>query len=217
MMDMTASRAWRLGAAAVILSLAAACAGGSGKDIRPNEFHRAGAGLVCITLNEGPIVPGYLDCLRVGPVKIGDTAASIKRRFGKPYKVIPRRGATELVYPIPSKDNLLPYWVFTVKNRKVSAIQITGRLEPIGYAFSSLRLGDPEDKVRRILGPPTATEAINGVGAILWSYRPFPISMEIKDGRVYSMKIRQPKPAARSVPGYRRLQIRPKPRQQRDL
>ncbi len=192
---------WRLGAATAILGLAAACAAQPrGDTIGPNEFRRAGDTLLCFTLEQpgkaAGTNPSEQDCLRIGSVRIGQPAAEIRHHFGKPYDTLEHLGATVLVYPIGPDADPMPYWAISVRDGSVIAIQITGRSEPQGNAFSSLRLGDRVDKVRRVLGAPAATKAVEDIGATLWSYEPFPISIEIKDERVYSMKIWQPERAA---------------------
>jgi hypothetical protein len=86
----------------------------------------------------------------------------------------------------------LPYWVIGFdEDRRVVSIQLTGDKRIDRYTFSSLRLGDPESRVHRILGEPTEKQEVSKVGAEMWSWRPYPVTLEIKDGRVYSMRVSQ--------------------------
>lgn len=192
-------RPWRLGAAAVVLSLAIA-SGVRTSDAATgsNEFRRVGDTVLCVTLGKSgkpTIDPNLTDanCLRIGRMRLGQSAAKIRQRFGKPYKTVKHNGATAAVYVIKSEADSPPYWVISEKRGKVVSIQITGESEPNGNAFSSLRLGDPEDKVRRLFGEPTSTAPVKSIGATVWFYRPLSFSIEIKDERIYSMKVWQPR------------------------
>ena len=160
-----------------------------------NEFRDAGAGLACIAEAapaEGQ-TPPYLDCLRIGPVRIGETLRDVAMRFGKAGKEVRQGPVTLRVWPVrldvPAGTSL-PYWVIGFdEDRRVVSIQLTGDKRVDEYTFSSLRLGDPDSRVRRILGEPAETQPVSAIGAEMWSWRPFPISLEIKDGRVYSMRV----------------------------
>lgn len=162
-----------------------------------NEFRASGAGLVCITEAvpaEGQ-TPPYRDCLRIGPVGIGDSLRDVAMRFGKAGKEVRQGPVTLRVWPVrmdvPAGTSL-PYWVIGFdEDRRVVSIQLTGDKRVDEFTFSSLRLGDPESRVRRILGEPAEKQAIPSVGAVMWSWRPFPVSFEIKDGRVFSMRVSQ--------------------------
>ncbi len=179
----------RPGAVAIILSLTAAGATAFAKDIRMNEFRAAGRGLVCVTRDAALHSPPHLSCLRIGPVRIGQSAAKIRRMFGQPYRVLRRNGREIRVYVADTQTNPTPYWVIYLDGNRVVGIQLTGRSEKTGISFSSIRLGDRARRVREILGKPAHTRPVKEIGGTLWSYRPFPVSIEIKDGRVYSMKV----------------------------
>ncbi|MEM8556267.1 MAG: hypothetical protein AAGG50_00335 [Bacteroidota bacterium] len=69
------------------------------------------------------------------------------------------------------------------------AIQLTGTGMHEGYDFSSIRLGDPASEVLRVLGTPTVTRDAAAVSDEFWGYAPFPISFELIDDKVYSMRI----------------------------
>ena len=160
-----------------------------------NEFRDSGAGLACITEaapRDGQ-TPPYRDCLRIGPVGIGDTLRDVAMRFGKAGKEVRQGPVTLRVWPVRldvPPGTTLPYWVIGFdEDRRVVSIQLTGDKRVDEYSFSSLRLGDPESRVRRILGDPAERQTVPAIGAEMWSWRPFPVSLEIKDGRVLSMRV----------------------------
>ncbi len=162
----------------------------SGKDIRPNEFRRAGDSLVCITEKYTDSAPPYLQCLRIGPIFVGQSHADVSKLLGEPWKILQEDKSTILkVYPINTNHEKVPYWVVTFKSGIVDVIQLTGTHAGKDLTFSSIRLGDSMSKVTEILGNPAATKPVAEIGGELWSYRPFPISVEIKDKRVYSIRI----------------------------
>jgi hypothetical protein len=53
-------------------------------------------------------------------------------------------------------------------------------------------LHDTEEKVLATLGPRARITVVKEIGGLLWDYRPFPISIELVHGRVYSIKIADP-------------------------
>ena len=161
------------------------------------EFRIAGAGLACITETapQDSQIPPYRDCLRIGPVRVGETLRDVAMRFGKAAKEVRQGPVTLRVWPVQMdvpEGTSLPYWVIGFdQDRRVVSIQLTGDKRVDQYTFSSLRLGDPESKVRRILGEPPERQPVPAIGAEMWSWRPFPVTLEIKDGRVYSMRVSQ--------------------------
>lgn len=132
------------------------------------------------------------DCLRMGTLQIGMSLFDVSRELGKPYRVVEQGGATVRVYVIPidvPEGHPLPYWVVGFRDGKVSSLQMTGETGDRRVAFSSIRLGDPESRVLEVLGEPYLTRDVTDVEAEFWGYSPFPISLEIKGGRVYSIRI----------------------------
>ncbi len=165
-------------------------------DIRMNEFRRSGGGLVCVTDTFKPDEPiSYLQCLRIGSISIGQSEKDVERLLGSPWKVIKKDDETTIkVFPIESEEQSKPYWVITFKAGRAESIQVTGKNPKTASAFSSIRLGDKKTKVLEILGEPFATKPVEGIKGVLWSYRPFPISIEIVDERVYSIRVSRTHP-----------------------
>lgn len=160
-----------------------------------DEFRVSGGELVCADAAAAadPGAGSYGDCLRIGPVRIGETLRDVAMRFGRAGKEVRQDGVTLRVWPVNLNvppGTSLPYWVIGFDDqRRVVSIQLTGDRPLDRYEFSSLRLGDPEARVREILGEPSETQVVPGVGAEMWIWRPHPVTLEIKDGRVYSMRV----------------------------
>ncbi len=156
-----------------------------------NEFRRSGGSLVCTTEvykpNQEPL---YLQCLRIGPLYIGQSQEDAERILGKPWKVIEQDGGVATkVFAIKSDETAKPYWVITFNSGVINAIQLTGKNPRNVYKFSSIKLGDKKVKVLEILGEPFTTKPVESVKGILWSYHPFPISLELVDEKVYSIRV----------------------------
>jgi len=158
-------------------------------DIPVNEFRRKGDGLVCVT-ETFKRDEGYLQCLRIGPIYIGQRERDVERLLGNPWKVIKQDDSTTIkVFPIESNEESKPYWVITFKNGVAEAVQVTGKDPKATTSFSSIKVGDNKARVLEILGKPFASKSVESIKGTLWSYRPFPISIEIVDDRVYSIRL----------------------------
>ncbi|MBE9552304.1 MAG: hypothetical protein IMF05_02460 [Proteobacteria bacterium] len=157
------------------------------------EFRYSGGELNCISgVESAGQEPPYLDCLQIGPVRIGETLRTVSMKFGKARQTVNRGPVTERVYPISLNvpaGQRVPYWVIGFEGQRVISIQITGDLRVDQYAFSSIRIGDPESKLLRLFGPAEFTEPVPQIGGVMWGYSPYPVTFEIKNGRVYSMRV----------------------------
>jgi len=158
------------------------------------EFRKAGASLACVTGNAAAQTqtPPYLDCLAIGPVRIGQTLREVAMKFGKAAKEVKQGPVTLRVWPIQDGAPVgaaLPYWVIGFEGQRVVSVQLSGPRRADRFAFSSLRLGDGEARVREILGDPTDMQEVPQIGAVMWSWRPFPVTLEIRRGRVFSMRV----------------------------
>jgi hypothetical protein len=156
-----------------------------------NEFRYLGNWLVCNTEDH---FDGYDGCLHIGDIWIGQSLPEVEGKLGQPHRIISDDPQNEVRIHLlqGGSDEDLPYLVLTVSEGKVSAIQVTGVATESPYTFSSLALGDTAEKVEEILGKPGLISPIEEIEGTMWSYRPFPISLELKDGRVFSIKISRP-------------------------
>jgi len=164
-------------------------------EVRPpaNEFRTAGGSLVCHSdrsFNPSD-VPPYLTCLRFDAVRIGQDEKEVMDLFGDPWKTLQGAdGSVTRVYSIkPSPNPPQPYWAVTFASGTVEAVQLTGTDADLPHAFSSIKLGAAEEHVLKILGGPSTRVPVQEIGGELWSYSPFPISLEFIRGRAVSIRI----------------------------
>ena len=147
-------------------------------------FHFLGNNLTCIVKTEEADDPHA--CYQIGPIKVGG-----------PYlpKVNPQKelalpnGVVASMFPILRNDNHHAYWVLGHKDGRVVSVQLTGTYQIPDYAFSTIVLGDSEDKVRNVLGPRYIIRAVEAIGGVMWDYAPFKISVELVAGKVYSIRV----------------------------
>ena len=98
-------------------------------------------------------------------------------------------GVTASVFTIVANEEYEAYWVIGHKEKKIVSIQLTGDYPNDELNFSTIKLNDPESKVRKLLGPRYHVRKVEGINGTIWDYAPFPITIEFKKGMVYSMRI----------------------------
>jgi hypothetical protein len=187
---------------------------------RDGEFRRSfspGIGGISCTQISKPGAPPptdltYAHCLRMGPLKLGmelyqlQIALSNLKTIPEPNIVNPRivdrspSGITTALFPIttmPSGDGLRmqSYLVAVIdKAGVVQVLQLTGKPSEASASmpFSSLLLGTPRKRVLELLGNPSSISDVPQVQGKLWSYAPFPFTVEMVNGTVHSMRIHAP-------------------------
>jgi len=128
--------------------------------------------------------------LHIGAITLVQSAEEVDGILGKPWKVIDvAKKTTMRVYPLRGDREEKPYLAVTFKSGRVDSIQLSGDATPDSFSFSSLRLGDSADRITEILGPVAATSEVKDNESTLVSYQPFPISIEVKDKKIVSIKI----------------------------
>ncbi len=160
-----------------------------------NEFRYAGDWLVCIsdTFPSDLDEVMYLPCLNFKTIKIGSTLEEIESMYNDIYKIIPESDTVETrVYLLETELEQIPYIVVEYRNNVATALQLTGLQTNADLSFSSIKLGDPEKYVIEILGKPNSIEEVEEIDGYFWDYSPFPITVEMVDKKVYSVKIRKP-------------------------
>jgi hypothetical protein len=166
-------------------------------DTPANTFRYIGNHLVC--KQETP-AQNYLACLRIGPIRIGDAYRPIRERMPKPFREIALEGGViASAFRIVTTAEAGAYWVIGHRDEAIVSIQLTGNYSHPDLAFATIKLNDSEEKVLALLGPGHITE-VREIGGLLWDYRPFPISIELIHGRVYSIKVAAPEAQPRSAP-----------------
>jgi hypothetical protein len=84
---------------------------------------------------------------------------------------------------------------------RAKMIQFTGKpLAGRAWTMSGVGLGADDAVLRRSLGEPSSRQADARNGAIRWSYRPWPISFEVKDSTVISIRVEAPGADAPAAP-----------------
>lgn len=155
-----------------------------------NTFRYVGNHLVC--KQETP-AQDYLACLRIGPLRIGDAYRPFRERNPKPYREVALDGGViASAHRIATAADTHAYWVIGHRDDTIVSIQLTGNHSHPDLAFATIQLNDSEERVLALLGPRANITAAREVGGFLWDYRPFPISIELVHGRVYSIKVAAP-------------------------
>lgn len=151
-----------------------------------NNFRFIGNTLICKM--DRP--DDFLACNRIGDFKVGDGWHTVSSRLGKPWRVVGRpNGVIAMAYLISSTEETKAYWVIENKQNTIASIQITGNYSNPSYSFSTIQLGDSEDRVTQVLGPNHSTEDVQEIRGVLWNYAPFPITVEFVNGKVYSIRV----------------------------
>ncbi len=143
-------------------------------------------------------------CLRIGALHVGQAREDVEERLGSPWQTVASRapGLTAAVYLL-FRDSVAgrgAYYVIEyerVEARDVAfSVQLTGQRPDGIHHFSCLRLEDEVGAVRRQLGEPVDVSPFaapeSGVSGLTWSYEPLPVSIEIVDGKVYSLRVWRP-------------------------
>ncbi len=151
----------------------------------------------------------YSHCLRLGALKLGMEFYQLQIELmklgsipeqqivnAKIISVTPDGIRTVLIpiviSPNENQNRLHTYLVAVLDaGGAVQALQLTGKPSDSTSAlhFSSITLGMPKEKVADILGYPSSVGDVPEIHGRLWSYAPFPFTIEFKDGGVYSVRI----------------------------
>lgn len=175
--------------------------------LTPNTFHRVtGKGLACaldhadgaaMTERAKPVT--FLPCLKVGAVAIADGIGLVEELLGQPTNINELDYRTEArVYPIHQRSIPEPYYVVTYQDKVAVAVQLIGPPTEMPATLSTLSLGDPAQKVLDTLGKPERRCMFQRKGPETWMWPPFPIGVDMLDGRVVGLKATWP--AGRRTP-----------------
>jgi len=147
--------------------------------------------MVCVSGGElRPAGRAPSPCLHIGSIELDEAVENVDARLGSPWKTVEtERRRTVRVYPLHGDAEALPYLAVTIEEGRVAAIQLSGEETPDPYGFSGLRLGDPARQLKEILGPAGAKERLENTDATLLSYLPIPVSIEIANEKIVSIKI----------------------------
>ena len=157
---------------------------------------------------------GYIPCLRLGQYRLGMQFSALQATLSKVYGVQkkyvenPRlMGRTEggistAVIPLAAAPTGDPppmsSYLVVMYNAAgtVGSLQVTGLggVPAIFMPFSSIVLGSPKQQVLDILGFPSGVADVPDIRGQLWSYAPFPFTLEFVNDVVYSVRIELPSP-----------------------
>lgn len=166
----------------------------------PNHFHRAEGRLACVLPKEagdaiaaGSRPTSFLPCLRVGAVAVADSLRAVEALLGEPAAIQTIDWRTEArAYTIRQRSEPEPYYVVTYRDDVAVAVQLLGPFTEMPATFSGIALGDPMQKVIDILGRPARRCPITKGGPETWTWPPFPIGVDVYDGRVSGLKVTWP-------------------------
>lgn len=155
--------------------------------------------------------PAASHCLRLGPLRIGDSYAALVSKLGRlgippegaggAHTVRERVDGTRIVvFPIERSDGtrrprLRSYVVATVDaSSTIRRLQVTGvpSRETSALVFSGIALGSGRGLVADVLGHPSSAEDVAEIDARMWSYAPYPFGIELVDDRVYAIVVGEP-------------------------
>lgn len=154
-----------------------------------NEFYFEGGGRFCISDQPDPAVN---PCLNFGNISINSSMEDMKAILGKPDDVINQEASEFHVFYLQAlEDGSQPYFAVELVEGQIKSIQVTGARTRELFSFSSISLGDYYTFVEQRLGKPSDTGSVHD-DLVYWDYDPFTFSFEMKNGFVYSMKLRRP-------------------------
>lgn len=168
---------------------------------KPGHFQRVtGTGLACavgdaegaaMAAHKRPVT--FLPCLKVGAVAIADTRTQVEALLGQPSQVSDLDLRTQArVYPINQRSVPEPYYVVTYQDDVAVAVQLIGPPTEMPATFSGLSLGESQKTVLDALGKPSRRCMMRAKGPETWMWQPFPIGVDILDGRVVGFKVTWP-------------------------
>jgi hypothetical protein len=141
-------------------------------------------------------------CLRVGRGYVGQERADVEEHLGEPWQELESRlpGLSMIAYLVfrDSASATGAYYVVEYEragDEEIAfSVQLTGDRPEGQHHFSCLNLGDPDFLVTQQLGLPSERSPFEAgdVRGTAWSYGALPVSIEIVDGKVYSMRVWRP-------------------------
>ncbi|NIM50878.1 MAG: hypothetical protein GTN62_10605 [Gemmatimonadales bacterium] len=139
-------------------------------------------------------------CLRIGTIFVGQAEEDVVKALGRPWRAVRTQEGRDAFAHLLFNDfgtGAGAYFVVQYEEiddqRIAHSVQLTGQRPPLPHSCSCLELGSTAQDVRRQLGPPTTIESMQipllDTAGQYWTYTPYPISFEVVDGRVYSIRV----------------------------
>lgn len=157
-------------------------------------------GLACVVAASAAADPAKLadlggqPCMHIGSVSVGQAVAAIEQVLGAPFKTIALQAGVEArayaLAPASPSAPFRPYYVVSYRGGWSIAVQVTGPPTADPVRFTTLALGDSEAVMVARLGNPMSRQPVPQIpGAVLWRFGGADVSVEIKDGVIYSMRV----------------------------
>lgn len=182
---------------------------------RDGEFRKnwSAPGIACLFIGSEPPGPaGYAHCLRIGALKLGMEFKQLQTILGGEKSIrqqhvmnarvvnVSPQGTRTMLIPLEATDageqlRLVSYLVVLAEaSGEVSSLQLTGKPGAVteNLPFSGIKLGSRRQHLIDTLGLPSSVADVPQIKGRRWDYGPFPFSIELVDGLVYSMRIHQP-------------------------
>lgn len=148
---------------------------------------------------DGSVVP----CLRIAKIYVGQSETEVIGNVGHGWQEVGQVADRDVfVRPVfqDVERREAAYYVLEYERhggeRIVYSVQITGQQPPLPHLFSCLELGDLAKDVRRQIGDPNSVEDFHDpkvdVYGELWRFDPYPITIEVVQGRIYSIRVSRP-------------------------
>ncbi|HKW42482.1 MAG TPA: tetratricopeptide repeat protein [Gemmatimonadales bacterium] len=146
----------------------------------------------------------FAPCLRIGWIYVGLARPEAERRLGKPWRSMRHEpdGNDIVIYVVfhDTEHQRGAYYAVEYESaggrQIVETVQLTQDPPPLPLDLACLQLGDSSPRVARQLGRADRTEPFddeaNQLRGERWEYRDAPVSIEIVDGKVYSLKVWRP-------------------------
>ena len=193
--------------------------------VRDGEYRKAWPpgleGITCTSISPPNTVPPnhsasmHSHCLRLGPLQLGMQFYQLQMSLAQ-FSDIEQAGIVKprdlgatpdglqtVAIPVVSfrsgEQLRMSSYLVAVFDKQgfVRTLQLTGLAggAASGLPFSSVTLGTTKEKLVNILGFPSSTSDVPQIRGKLWNYAPFPFSIELKDGVVYSVRLETPNPS----------------------
>ena len=130
-------------------------------------------------------------CIQIGPLTPGMQRADLEKVLGKPAQSGEAKSEKYFAYGLQYKGDTANTYavVFYSPDGHANTIQVTGDAWPAAWKFSGLTLGDSQESVTAILGQPMRTQPSEEPGTVVWDYSPWTFSLEIKGGKLSSVRL----------------------------
>jgi hypothetical protein len=168
-------------------------------ELEHGEWRRVGPSFACKVGSPQPLPPSavtpdalMMACLHMGPFVIRGEAGTLASVLGTPHRSLPQpKGAKALMWFL-GEQGRYPYFVATVLNDRIVALQVTGPAPAKDYSFNHINLGDSTQTLTEYFGPAFRVDKSDQADTDVWYYEPWPFSFEVKGGQVTSIRISDP-------------------------